>query len=80
MRINLLTPSGIHLGQGPVEALNQDAMGGPILSAAYGPMKRIVEAEEGDERASFQPLACSRQLLSCGSALDAKATRAMQSW
>ena len=30
-RINLLTPSGIHLGKGPVEALNQDAMGGPIL-------------------------------------------------
>ncbi|HEY1580026.1 MAG TPA: DUF2379 family protein [Terracidiphilus sp.] len=43
VRINLLTPSGIHLGQGPVEALNQDAMGGPILSAAYGLMKRLVE-------------------------------------
>lgn len=43
VRINLLTPSGIHLGQGPVEALNQDAMGGPILSAAFGLMKRIVE-------------------------------------
>jgi hypothetical protein len=43
VRINLLTPSGIHLGQGPVEALNQDAMGGPILSASYGLMKRLVE-------------------------------------
>jgi hypothetical protein len=43
VRINLLTPSGIHLGQGPTEALNQDAMGGPILSAAYGLMKRLVE-------------------------------------
>ena len=42
-RINLLTPSGLHLGQGPVEALNQDAMGGPILSAAFGLMKRLVE-------------------------------------
>ncbi len=42
-RINLLTPSGIHLGQGPVEALSQDAMGGPILSAAFGLMKRLVE-------------------------------------
>ncbi len=42
-RINLLTPSGIHLGQGPVEALTQDAMGGPILSAAFGLMKRLVE-------------------------------------
>jgi hypothetical protein len=43
VRINLLTPSGIHLGQGPIEALNQDAMGGPILSAAFGLMKRLVE-------------------------------------
>ena len=42
-RINLLTPSGIHLGHGPVEALNQDPMGGPILSAAFGLMKRLVE-------------------------------------
>jgi hypothetical protein len=42
-RINLLTPSGIHLGNGPIEALNQDAMGGPILSAAFGLMKRLVE-------------------------------------
>ncbi|MGA9584722.1 MAG: hypothetical protein WBQ95_05295 [Terracidiphilus sp.] len=42
-RINLLTPSGIHLGNGPVEALNQDPMGGPILSAAFGLMKRLVE-------------------------------------
>jgi hypothetical protein len=42
-RINLLTPSGIHLGQGSVEALNKDPMGGPILSAAFGLMKRLVE-------------------------------------
>jgi hypothetical protein len=47
-RINLLTPSGIHLGQGPVEALNQDAMGGPILSAAFGLMKRLVELTKRD--------------------------------
>jgi hypothetical protein len=47
-RINLLTPSGIHLGQGPIEALNQDAMGGPILSAAFGLMKRLVELTKRD--------------------------------
>ena len=52
-RINLLTPSGIHLGQGPVEALNQDPMGGPILSAAFGLMKRLVELKrETSEPAS----------------------------
>lgn len=49
VRINLLTPSGIHLGQGPVEALNQDAMGGPILSAAFGLMKRLVELKRETE-------------------------------
>ncbi|HEY2468550.1 MAG TPA: hypothetical protein VGI45_12035 [Terracidiphilus sp.] len=49
VRINLLTPSGIHLGQGPVEALNQDAMGGPILSAAFGLMKRLVELKREAE-------------------------------
>jgi hypothetical protein len=47
-RINLLTPSGLHLGQGPVEALSQDAMGGPILSAAFGLMKRLVELTKRD--------------------------------
>ena len=49
-RINLLTPSGIHLGQGPVEALNQDGMGGPILSAAFGLMKRLVELKRESDR------------------------------
>jgi len=49
-RINLLTPSGIHLGQGPVEALTQDAMGGPILSGAFGLMKRLVELKREADR------------------------------
>jgi len=49
-RINLLTPSGLHLGQGPVEALNQDAMGGPILSAAFGLMKRLVELKRETDK------------------------------
>jgi hypothetical protein len=49
-RINLLTPSGIHLGQGPVEALTQDAMGGPILSAAFGLMKRLVELKRESDK------------------------------
>ena len=48
-RINLLTPSGIHLGNGPVEALNQDPMGGPILSAAFGLMKRLVELTKREQ-------------------------------
>jgi len=47
-RINLLTPSGIHLGQGSVEALNRDPMGGPILSTAFGLMKRLVELAKRD--------------------------------
>jgi hypothetical protein len=35
VRINLLTPSGLHLGQGPIDSLKQDPMGGPILLSAF---------------------------------------------
>jgi hypothetical protein len=33
-RISLLTPSGLHFGQAPFEALAQDAMAAPVISAA----------------------------------------------
>jgi hypothetical protein len=42
-RINLLTPSGLHLGQGPIETLKMDAMGGPILSAAFALTKKLMD-------------------------------------
>jgi hypothetical protein len=33
-RINLLTPSGLYVGQGPFQALMKDRLGGPVLVAA----------------------------------------------
>src|SRR5262249_13764487 len=33
-RINLLTPSGLHFGEGPLDALAKDKLGGPVISAA----------------------------------------------
>lgn len=43
VRINVLTPSGLHLGQGPTETLKQDAMGGPILNAAFRLSQRLMD-------------------------------------
>jgi hypothetical protein len=42
-RINLLTPSGMHLGQGPIETLKEDSMGGPILSAAFRLTQKLMD-------------------------------------
>jgi hypothetical protein len=42
-RINLLTPGGLHLGQGPIETLKQDPMGGPILSAAFKLTQKLMD-------------------------------------
>ncbi len=42
-RINLLTPSGLHLGQGPIETLKQDPLGGPILTAAFRLTQKLME-------------------------------------
>jgi hypothetical protein len=47
-RINLLTPSGMHLGQGPVEALNNDPMGGAILASAFRLMQRLIDLKKDD--------------------------------
>ena len=42
VRINVLTPSGLHLGQGPIETLKRDPMGGPILSGAFSLAQRLI--------------------------------------
>jgi hypothetical protein len=34
VRLNLLTPSGLHFGQGPMDDLARDALAGPLLAAA----------------------------------------------
>ena len=41
-RINLLTPSGLHFGQGPMDSLSKDRLGGPVLSAAFRLMQSLI--------------------------------------
>jgi hypothetical protein len=42
VRINLLTPSGLHFGQGPLELLSRDGLGGPALAAATALMQSLI--------------------------------------
>jgi len=42
VRLNFLTPSGLHFGQGPMKLLSADSMGGPVLSSAYQLMKAMM--------------------------------------
>lgn len=42
VRVNLLTPSGLHFGEGPFDALSQDDMGGPIIAAGAELMSALV--------------------------------------
>ena len=42
-RINLLTPSGLHFGEGPLETLGKDKLGGPVIAAAFELMQRLIK-------------------------------------
>ena len=46
-RVNMLTPSGLHFGQAPLNALANDAMGGPIIKAALDLMQALI-SKRGD--------------------------------
>jgi hypothetical protein len=41
-RISVLTPSGLHFGQGPFDALSRDALGGPVISASVALMQALI--------------------------------------
>lgn len=43
VRINMLTPSGLHFGQGQFETLFQDPMGGPVLARGQELMQALIE-------------------------------------
>lgn len=45
-RINLLVPSGLHMGQGPYEALARDPLGGPVIAAAVELMNALIGKAE----------------------------------
>jgi hypothetical protein len=41
-RINLLTPAGLHFGEGPLDLLAKDRLGGAILGAAHQLMLKLI--------------------------------------
>ena len=41
-RISLLTPSGLHFGQGELAALSKDSLGGPMIQLASGLMRALI--------------------------------------
>jgi hypothetical protein len=45
-RVSVLTPSGLHFGQAPLEALANDEMGGPIIKAATDLMQALIRKSE----------------------------------
>lgn len=42
-RVSLLTPSGLHFGQGPVEPLSRDPMAAPLFEAGTALMQALVQ-------------------------------------
>lgn len=42
-RINLLVPSGLHFGQGPLDALAKDRLGGPVIASAFRLMQELIK-------------------------------------
>jgi hypothetical protein len=45
-RINLLSPSGLHFGQGLLDDLSKDQLGGPVLAAAFHLMQELIRKSE----------------------------------
>lgn len=46
MLINVLTPGGIHIGMGPMDALQRDPMGAAVTQAALALMQALMDAAE----------------------------------
>ena len=42
-RINLLVPSGLHFGQGPLDSLAMDRLAGPVIASAFRPMQELIK-------------------------------------
>src|SRR5579859_2661267 len=43
IRINMITPSGLHFGQAPFQLLASDPVGGPVVTAATILMKAMIK-------------------------------------
>ena len=48
VRLNFLTPSGLHFGQGSFDVLSGDPMGGPVIGAAFHLMQALMELGKGN--------------------------------
>ncbi|MDM7916588.1 MAG: hypothetical protein ACE15D_13555 [Candidatus Eisenbacteria bacterium] len=42
-RINMLTASGLHFGEAPLDVLSKDPMGGPVIAAGTRLMRALIE-------------------------------------
>jgi len=42
-RINILTPSGLHFGQGSLNALSKDRIAGPVIGLAFQLMQQMIK-------------------------------------
>lgn len=42
-RLNMLTPSGLHIGEAPQSVLASDGMAGPVLTAATALMQQLIQ-------------------------------------
>lgn len=47
VRLNMLTPSGLHFGEGSFNALSKDPLGAPIIQAAYVLMDNLMKVTQG---------------------------------
>ncbi len=41
-RVNMLTPSGLHFGEGSLQALASDPLGGPVIATAMALMRALI--------------------------------------
>ena len=48
VRINILTPSGLHFGEGAFDVLFQDPMGGPVLVGGQELMRALIDFQAAD--------------------------------
>jgi hypothetical protein len=45
VRVNMLTPSGLHFGEGTMSVLSRDAIGGPVIKAALDLMQALIAVD-----------------------------------
>lgn len=43
VRLNFLTASGLHFGQGPIDAISEDPMGGSVFAVATSLMQQLIQ-------------------------------------